>query len=182
MTPWFTMLNCCDDTPNQAQRRHSRNWFGVTSILSTSLRSEGRRAMQRWHRISLRACSRLRPAKHVTSRAICRSWGGFTPRHAILPTKRCGKIRDAVDRILLIKEFGNQKPAEPPRLVAPTFVDQAMADILKEQFANDTAKFSAFLQSRGVTQEQYRKEVEDTIAVSYIRNQQRKLDKEKMAK
>jgi RNA polymerase sigma factor (sigma-70 family) len=85
-------------------------------------------------------------------------------------------IKDAVERILLIKEFSNHRMTEEPRHVAPAFVEQAMAEILKEQFANDTGKFAAFLQSRGMTHEQYRREVEENIAYGYMRQQQRRLE------
>lgn len=87
-------------------------------------------------------------------------------------------IKDAVERILLVKEFRNEKMSMAPRQIAPAFVDQEMAEVLNTQFGNDTAKLTAFLKSRGVTAEQYRQDVEDRIAYGFMKQQQRKLDRE----
>ncbi len=49
---------------------------------------------------------------------------------------------------------------------------------MREQFSNDPAKFAAYLDSRGMTPDQYRKTVEEDITYGYMRQQQRKLDKD----
>lgn len=85
-------------------------------------------------------------------------------------------VMNLVGRNLLVKEFNNPEENEAPRHVAVAYVDQAFAEILREQFTNDPAKLAAYLESRAMTQAQYRKEIEDNIAYSYMKQQQRKLD------
>lgn len=85
-------------------------------------------------------------------------------------------IKEAVDRILLVKEFSNEKASKAPRQISPVWVDHQVAEIMNAQFANDATKLATHLQSRGVTLDQFRAEIEDTIAYNYMRQQQRKLD------
>ncbi len=82
-----------------------------------------------------------------------------------------------VERNLLIKEFNIPNENGAPRHIPATYIDQAFADTLKEQFSNDPTKLAAYLESRAMTQGQYRKEIEENIAYGYMRQQQRKLDK-----
>lgn len=51
-----------------------------------------------------------------------------------------------------------------------------LPDRLREQFGNDRSKLLAYLQTRGVTMSDFRREVEDDIIYSYMRSQERKLD------
>jgi hypothetical protein len=86
-------------------------------------------------------------------------------------------VKSLVERDLLIKEFSIPNEGEAPRQVPATAIDQTFADILTEQFSNDPAKFAAYLDSRGMTPDQYRKSVEEDITFGYMLQQQRKLDK-----
>jgi hypothetical protein len=71
---------------------------------------------------------------------------------------------------------------EAPRHIAAEYIDQAYADTLREQFSNDPAKFAAHLEERGMTQDEYRKTIEENIAYGYMRQRQRKLDNTDRAK
>lgn len=87
-------------------------------------------------------------------------------------------VKSLVERDLLIKEFSIPNEDEAPRHIPATAIDQTLADILREQFSNDPAKFAAYLDSRGMTPDQYRKTVEEDITFGYMLQQQRKLDKD----
>ena len=84
-------------------------------------------------------------------------------------------VRNLVDRNLLIKQFSIPPEGQEPRQVPATVVDRQLATTLREQFSDDPAKFAAYLDSRGITPDQYRKEVEEDMTYSYMRGQQRKL-------
>lgn len=86
-----------------------------------------------------------------------------------------GVVTALVERSLLIKEFSIPNKNEPPRNIPETWIDQTLKETLKEQFSNDPAKFAAYLESQGMTRDQYRKTVEENIAYSYMRQQQRNL-------
>ena len=96
----------------------------------------------------------------------------FSQRLAMLQNDIVGNL---VNRNLLIKQFSIPPEGQEPRQVPATYVDNQLATILTEQFSNDPAKFAAYLDSRGMTPDQYRKEVEDDMTYSYMRGQQRKL-------
>lgn len=85
-------------------------------------------------------------------------------------------IRDLIDRFLLVKEFNQHRETTGEKHIPSEYIDNAIADLLKDQFDNDRAKFLAYLQSRGVTFSQYRREVEDDIIFHYMKSQERKLD------
>ncbi len=87
-------------------------------------------------------------------------------------------VKSLVERNLLIKQFSTPNEDEAPRQVPPTVIDQALAETLRERFSNDPVKFAAYLDSRGMTPDQYRKTVEEDITYSYMIQQQRKLDKD----
>ncbi len=87
-------------------------------------------------------------------------------------------VKSLVERNLLIKQFSIPPEGQEPRHVPATVVDRALADTLREQFSNDLTKFSAYLDSRGMTPDQYRKTVEEDIIYSYMAQQQRKVYKD----
>jgi peptidyl-prolyl cis-trans isomerase C len=78
--------------------------------------------------------------------------------------------RDAVFRQVLDRIVGFHLLAQEARtrkVIAPPWeVDKQLAE-LKKQFPNDAA-FAQMLQTRGVTQDQLRKETEDTLAVNQM--------------
>ena len=87
-------------------------------------------------------------------------------------------IKDLIGRILLIKEFNQHKDTVGEKHSPAEYVDNAIADRLKDQFDNDRAKFLAYLRDRGVTLRDYRQEVEEEIIYRYMRGQERNLDKD----
>ena len=85
-------------------------------------------------------------------------------------------IQALISRVLLIKEFHNHKTGEEGKHISAEYIDNAMADRLREQFSNDQSKFLAYLQTRGLTMSDFRREVEEDIICSYMRSQEKKLD------
>ena len=85
-------------------------------------------------------------------------------------------IGQFVGRILLIKEFHSHKDGEEPKHIPENYIDNEIADTVKAQFDNDHAKLLAYLQTRGWTMSDYRREVEEDIIYHYMQSQQRKLD------
>jgi len=79
-------------------------------------------------------------------------------------------IQSLIDRVLIVKEFRKDEKKRIPE----GFIDSRIADIQAEQFDNDRSKFLAYLRSRGTTLREYRREVEEEIIYSYMRQQQRK--------
>lgn len=79
-------------------------------------------------------------------------------------------IQQLIDRVLIVKEFHKDEKKHIPA----SFIDNRIADIQNEQFDNDRSKFLAYLRGRGITLRDYRKEVEEDIIYSYMRQQQRK--------
>jgi hypothetical protein len=91
-------------------------------------------------------------------------------------------IGSLITRQLQVKEFHNQLDDAPPRQIAPEFVDNAIADQLKNKFNNDPAVLATYLDSRGLTPAQYRQAVEEEIISTYMYSQQRKLQSAGAAK
>jgi peptidyl-prolyl cis-trans isomerase SurA len=85
-------------------------------------------------------------------------------------------IQAIVSHVLLVKEFHNHKAGEEGKHIAANDVDNAIADRLREQFDNDQSKFLAYLQTRGLTMSDFRREVEEDIVYSYMRTQEKKWD------
>ena len=79
-------------------------------------------------------------------------------------------IQQLIDRVLIVKEFRKDDKKHIPA----SFIDNRIADIQAEQFDNDRSKFLAYLRSRNTTLQDYRREVEEDVIYSYMRNQQRK--------
>jgi RNA polymerase sigma factor (sigma-70 family) len=84
-------------------------------------------------------------------------------------------IADLVTRQLYLAEFHNDSADVPPKQIAATVIENAIADQVKEKFNNDRAMFLASLSAQGVTFEQYRQTIEEQIIYSYMRGQQRRL-------
>ncbi len=79
-------------------------------------------------------------------------------------------IQNLIDRVLIVKEFYSDEK----RRIPESFVDNAVSENIITQFEGDRSKFLAYLRSRGLTQREYRREVEEDIIYSYMRGQQRK--------
>jgi peptidyl-prolyl cis-trans isomerase SurA len=72
--------------------------------------------------------------------------------------------------VLIIKDF--QK--DDKKHVPTSFVDNAIAEQLTDQFDNDRSKFLAYLRARGTTMRDYRRETEEDIIYNYMMHQQHK--------
>jgi peptidyl-prolyl cis-trans isomerase SurA len=79
-------------------------------------------------------------------------------------------IQQLIDRVLIVKEFYKDEK----RKVPASFIDNQISEIIATQFDGDRSKFLAYLRSRGISQKDYRKEVEEDMIYGYMRQQQRK--------
>lgn len=79
-------------------------------------------------------------------------------------------VQDLIDRVLIVKEFYKDEK----RKVPASFVDNQVAEMIATQFEGDRSKFLAYLRGRGISQKDYRKEVEEDMIYGYMRQQQRK--------
>jgi len=87
-----------------------------------------------------------------------------------LATLQDSVIQDLIDRVLIIKEFRKDEKKHIP----DSYVENAIAERLSEQFDNDRSKFLAYLRGRGTTIREFHREVEEDIIFGYMRSQQRK--------
>jgi peptidyl-prolyl cis-trans isomerase SurA len=79
-------------------------------------------------------------------------------------------LQDLIDRVLIVKEFYKDEK----RRVPANFIDQQLSEIIANEFDGDRSKYLAYLRSRGISQKDYRKEVEERMIYDYMRGQQRK--------
>lgn len=79
-------------------------------------------------------------------------------------------LQDLIDRVLIVKEFYKDEK----RRVPANFIDQQLSEIIANEFDGDRSKYLAYLRSRGISQKDYRKEVEEKMIYDYMRGQQRK--------
>jgi len=79
-------------------------------------------------------------------------------------------VQDLIDRVLIVKEFYKDEKHKVPA----SYVDNQISETIQTQFDGDRSKFLAYLRSRGISQKDYRKEVEEDIVYGYMRQQQRK--------
>ena len=79
-------------------------------------------------------------------------------------------VQNLIDRVLIVKEFYKDEK----RKVPASYVDNQVAETIITQFDSDRSKFLAYLRSRGISQKDYRKEVEEDMIYGYMRQQQSK--------
>lgn len=79
-------------------------------------------------------------------------------------------IQNLVDRVLIVKEFYKDEK----RRVPDSYIDNQLAETIISQFDGDRSKYLAYLRSRGISQKEYRKEVEEDMIYNYMRGQQAK--------
>ncbi|HVU16263.1 MAG TPA: peptidyl-prolyl cis-trans isomerase [Candidatus Didemnitutus sp.] len=79
-------------------------------------------------------------------------------------------VNDLIDRVLIVKEFYKDEKHKVPAM----YVDNQISETIATQFDGDRSKYLAYLRSRGISQKDYRKEVEEDIVYGYMRQQQRK--------
>ncbi len=79
-------------------------------------------------------------------------------------------VQELIDRQLVVKEFYKDEK----RKVPASYIDNQIAETIATQFDGDRSKFLAYLRSRGISQKEYRKEVEEEMVYGYMRQQQRK--------
>ena len=79
-------------------------------------------------------------------------------------------VQNLIDRVLIVKEFNKDEK----RKVPASYVDNQIAETIISQFDGDRSKYLAYLRSRGISQKDYRKEVEEDMIYGYMRQQQAK--------
>lgn len=79
-------------------------------------------------------------------------------------------VQELIDRVLIVKEFYKDENHKIP----PIYVDNQIAETIATQFDGDRSKYLAYLRGRGISQKDYRKEVEEDIVYGYMRQQKRK--------
>ncbi len=79
-------------------------------------------------------------------------------------------IQALVDRVLIVKDFYSDEK----RRIPASYVDNAVDVNIINEYEGDRSKFLAYLRARGMTQHEYRKEVEEDIIYQYMRGQKRK--------
>ena len=79
-------------------------------------------------------------------------------------------VQNLIDRVLIVKEFNKDEK----RKVPASYVDNQIAETIISQFDGDRSKYLAYLRSRGISQKDYRKEVEEDMIYGYMRQQQSK--------
>ena len=79
-------------------------------------------------------------------------------------------IQNLIDRVLIVKEFYKDEK----RKVPASYIDNQLSETIITQFDGDRSKYLAYLRSRGISQKDYRKEIEEDMIYSYMRGQQTK--------
>jgi peptidyl-prolyl cis-trans isomerase SurA len=79
-------------------------------------------------------------------------------------------IQNLIDRVLIVKEFYKDEK----RRVPASYIDNQLAETIITQFDGDRSKYLAYLRSRGISQKDYRREIEEDMIYSYMRQQQAK--------
>ncbi len=79
-------------------------------------------------------------------------------------------VQKLIDRVLIVKEFYKDEKHKVPA----SYVDNAVAETIISQFDGDRSKYLAYLRSRGMSQKDFRKEQEEDMIYSYMRQQQQK--------
>lgn len=79
-------------------------------------------------------------------------------------------IQNLIDRVLIVKEFYKDEK----RRVPASYIDNQLAETIITQFENDRSKYLAYLRSRGISQKEYRREIEEDMIYNYMRQQQSK--------
>ena len=79
-------------------------------------------------------------------------------------------IQNLIDRVLIVKEFYKDEK----RRVPASYIDNQLAETIITQFDGDRSKYLAYLRSRGISQKDYRREIEEDMIYSFMRGQQSK--------
>ena len=77
-------------------------------------------------------------------------------------------VQNLIDRVLIVKEFYKDEK----RRVPASYIDNQLAETIITQFDGDRSKYLAYLRSRGISQKDYRREIEEDMIYSYMRQQQ----------
>ena len=82
-------------------------------------------------------------------------------------------LQDMIDRIIVVKA------AEEKGLIIPqSYVDQEYDDVIARDFGGDRARFLQYLNARGITARDYRKDIYKRVVVNVMRQQTRKSQSE----
>jgi len=77
-------------------------------------------------------------------------------------------IQNLIDRVLIVKEFYKDEK----RRVPASYIDNQLAETIITQFDGDRSKYLAYLRGRGISQKDYRREIEEDMIYSYMNQQQ----------
>lgn len=79
-------------------------------------------------------------------------------------------VQDLIDRVLIVKEFYKDEK----RRVPASYIDNQLAETIITQFEGDRSKYLAYLRGRGISQKEYRREIEEDMIYSFMKQQQSK--------
>jgi parvulin-like peptidyl-prolyl isomerase len=84
---------------------------------------------------------------------------------AKLSEVRTNSLEQLLQRQLILRDF-----AQAGYNLPESFVDEAVAERIRERFGNDPVKFAKTLQADGVTREKFRQQLRDQIIVEILRS------------
>lgn len=79
-------------------------------------------------------------------------------------------LQELIDRVLIVKEFYKDEKHRVPESV----IDNQIAEQIISDFDGDRSKFLSYLRSRGMSQKEYRREVEERTIYDYMRHEKSK--------
>ena len=82
-------------------------------------------------------------------------------------------LQNHIDRIIIVKAA-----QEKGLIIPPSYIDQEYKDAINRDFDGDRGKFIRYLKKRGETPRDYRKKLYERIAVSIMRQQNRRSETE----
>lgn len=78
-------------------------------------------------------------------------------------------LQNLIDRILIVKSA-----EEEGLLIPPSYIDQEYEDILNRDFGGDRARLLSYLNARGMTPREFRKDIYNRVVVNFMRQKNRK--------
>lgn len=85
-------------------------------------------------------------------------------------------ISNLLRRHLLVQRFRGLPTQDTDAVVSPEAVDRQLAEILRVQFDNSRPRLLAHLEKRGLTEAEFRREVEEDLIWTHMRRQERQAD------
>lgn len=79
-------------------------------------------------------------------------------------------IQSLIDRVLIVRDFYKDEKHQVPA----SYVDNAVAEMIINQFDGDRSKYLAYLRSRGISQKDFRREQEERMVYDFMRGEKAK--------